>query len=389
MTPWFSSNVDGPGLHALVIGTSDYRFLPAPGHLADRGRVTLGLSKLDIAATRAFRFATWLKSGKYWHPSVQLKSIRLLLAPSVLEIQRVAGLQEVLQHPSVRRPDTATVWEELQEWQEECRGDTEGIAVLYAAGHGIQWGSPDDALVLLEDFSKDQNFVNQTLDVGRTLKGMNGIDLPRTQFYFADACAVEPEEYSQYEWAGQGVALAAKRNIPDVRSAPLYFAACPGTEALGKPGSGTYFALALVSCLDGEEPFGPPLAEPLSETDKFYRVSVASLVDNLKNRVQKISKKQEVTTGGRVRPGVFSAVKDNLVTVELRIDPEEAAKAMMAEILDSNETPKLTPPTPCDPVPIVQLVAGTYIVKLLNGNRPKLRTIAAIPPRFATPIKVQ
>lgn len=388
--PWISRAIDGPGLHALIIGTSDYQYLPAQGQVAARGCVTFGLKKLDIAATGAFRFAEWLIGERYWHPSVKVQSIRLLLAPSTAELDLVPGLKEVA--AQVPRTDTQTVWEELQAWQQDCLNDREGIAVLYAAGHGIQWGSTDDALILLEDFSKDQLFLNQTLDVGTTLKAMNGENMPQTQFYFADACAVEPDQYADYVDAGKGLSLAVKKGGSELRTAPLYFAACPGTTAKGKPGTGTYFAQALIECLNGEEPYWPPLADSESETDKYYRVTVSSLVDNLKNRVKKIDKKQEVVAGGKLRPGVFSAVKENLVTVEVHVDPELTAKATEAELLTWEELPKIDL-RPCFPVPAVlgQVEAGSYFVRLLTGANKKVvrRAITAVPPRWSTPIKLQ
>src|SRR6266568_7670625 len=172
-SPWVDrkSKVAGAGLHALVIGVSDYQFLPAPEKFPDPKRKTLGLTKVRIPATGAFRVARWLRDS-YWHPTTQVKTIRLLLSPSSSEITPTvnpptsdddlmrAELAKI-GPPLVPRADTANVWQAMQEWQADCKGHPNDIAVLYVSGHGIQWGSKDDAIVLLEDFSKDPMFLNQ------------------------------------------------------------------------------------------------------------------------------------------------------------------------------------------------------------------------------------
>jgi hypothetical protein len=53
--------VQGLGLHALIIGVSDYQFLPGPSEFPDPNRVTLGLTKVNIPATGAFRVARWFR----------------------------------------------------------------------------------------------------------------------------------------------------------------------------------------------------------------------------------------------------------------------------------------------------------------------------------------
>src|SRR6266852_8675172 len=137
---WEERQVSGPGLYALIVGVSDYEFLPEAGQSPPSGRVTLGLKKLKTPATGAFRFAQWLRNS-YWHPTVKVKKIHLLLSPSDCEIEHVSGLREA--HSTQPRATTEEVWAAMQAWQVESRGDPEGIAVLYAAGHGIQWGSKD------------------------------------------------------------------------------------------------------------------------------------------------------------------------------------------------------------------------------------------------------
>src|SRR5262249_55745214 len=160
-------HVQGPGLHVLAIGVSDYQFLPSPDQFPEPNRVTLGLTKVNIPSTGAFRVARWLRDS-YWHPTTKVKTIRMLLSPSASELQspenapaEETAFTGAFNAASKEQPRARTdeVWQALQDWQDDCRGHSEDIAVLYVSGHGIQWGSKDDAIVLLEDFSKDQNFL--------------------------------------------------------------------------------------------------------------------------------------------------------------------------------------------------------------------------------------
>jgi hypothetical protein len=63
MTPWVDRAVAaGASTHALVIGTSYYRFLPQTDEEASpTDRETFGLRQTKTPATSAWRFANWLK----------------------------------------------------------------------------------------------------------------------------------------------------------------------------------------------------------------------------------------------------------------------------------------------------------------------------------------
>jgi len=301
--------VKGSGLHALIIGVSDYEFLPAPDQFPQPGRITLGLTKVNIPATGAFRVAQWFKE-KYSHPTTQIKTIRVLLSASPDELKQPDLPELATASAKQPRANSDEVWQALQDWQKDCEGSPDDIAVLYVSGHGIQWGSKDDAIVLLEDFSKDQLFLNQTLDVGRTLKGMSGDNMPQTQFYFVDACRIQPDEYKKYEDAGSPLRLRSQFTGEDLRAAPIYYAACPQTAAKGHRGKGTYFAEALIDCLDIYARQGPIKNSTLPIVRDYWHVNVSSLLMTLQDRITEVArpdkKKQDVMLGGMVRNAVFA-----------------------------------------------------------------------------------
>jgi hypothetical protein len=92
----------GPGLHAFIVGISNYRFLPAETEPVRPGGSTLGLRKLSSAALSAYAFYNWLKDHSD-NLSVPLRSCRLLVAPSpseaglkpeILELAKAADVEE-------------------------------------------------------------------------------------------------------------------------------------------------------------------------------------------------------------------------------------------------------------------------------------------------------
>ena len=387
--------VNGAGLHALIIGVSDYEFLPGTDEFPKPGVVTLGLTKVNIPATGAFRVAQWLKSS-YWHPTTQIKSIRLLLSPSKKEITpgedppkseddlRRAALAQATN--SVPRANTANVEQAMLDWKADCQGDKDGIALLYVSGHGIQWGSKDDSIVLLDDFSKNEQFLNQAIDINKTRKGMMGSVMPQVQLYFVDACQIQPDEYKKFEEAGSPLGLTSTFGESETSSTPIYFGACGQTAAKGRSGPGTYFAEALVACLEGSALQGPNSQSSLPVAKAYWHAPVLGLLEPLQNAVSEIAarekEKQDIVLGGRTRPAVFCASATTpVVTLLFDVDPDDAAKAAFAELWDWTGNTQVRKRMPCweRPLKVSSLPAGIY----------QLKVFASEPYKPESPIRVE
>src|SRR5438128_1410514 len=71
-----------PGTHALIVGVSDYEYLPTPGILGEPR--TFGLKKLASPALSAYKIFDWLMKNHADLPK-PLASARLLVSPSQAE----------------------------------------------------------------------------------------------------------------------------------------------------------------------------------------------------------------------------------------------------------------------------------------------------------------
>ncbi len=389
--PWYESGESdsSPGLHALVIGVSDYQGLPEPTPYPQTGLPTLSLTKVKTPATSAWRFAQWLRE-KYWNPAAPLKSIRLLLSTSAEEKTKFPDLAAA--STPERRATKDNVWQQMLAWRDGARGDPRNITVLYASGHGVQWGAKDEALVLLEDFCGQDRFLDYSLSVGATQQGMSGDTMPQTQLYFVDACRVRPEEARNFVSAGQGLQFSIRWTGDDLRCAPIFFAAAPQTYAQAVRDKGTLFSEALLECLDGLAAHDPVEGRSKLERD-YYHVRVSDLQPPLEDRVmalaQEIGKKQTPVNGGQTRAAVFHYFQSPpAVEVVVDVDPDEIACDTKAQLSDAEDLVKAGPDC-CLPRPLNWKVpAGLYTLRLARPAAPgKTKIIAARPPRWYEPLR--
>src|SRR5437879_3800427 len=116
--------------HALVVGVSEYANLPAKGQPPDPDEMKMGLVSAETPCAGAFKFAVWLRDT-YSNPYAPPASIRMLLAPSQMEMDADQDLAAA----ALPRPTRAAVERVILDWFTECRGDPNGVAILYISGH--------------------------------------------------------------------------------------------------------------------------------------------------------------------------------------------------------------------------------------------------------------
>jgi hypothetical protein len=385
--PWHSVpevlTGDGPRTHALVIGVSRYRHLPdADGNPPDEpaGGETFELVRLECAANGALAVAEWLRDS-YRQPDAPLASVRLLLSPSELELEdpRMAAADGAT--PPATRAATA---EAIDEWRRACRGDPGGVAILYLAGHGVMISSEGDVVVLLEEFAaREGQELDAAVDLQGVRNGMRGPELPKRQFYFADACAFAPELRPGQELKG-GVTLSAG-TVPGPGVSPVYSAAAPARQAWGVPGETTFFAQALLESVD--------LLAVAADGDGGWVVTDNTLIPALGGRVFELSGERSFQAGGQLAgDAVFHRPsRAPRVAVEITIAPDAAHPVAVTTLKDGDGEPyRSYPPMALitDAVPAGYYTVAVEIDPATDGLRARNGiSCPAMPPR-AKPVLV-
>ena len=129
---------DQPGLHALIVGVSQYPSLEGGATpVAD----PWGMGQLTSTASTAHMIAEWLKGALL---PVPLATIRLLLSPAASE-GHLAGIAD---------PATLdNVIAEADAWRTDASSNRDSRTFFYFAGHGIQ-RNKEDAVFCLAGFRR-------------------------------------------------------------------------------------------------------------------------------------------------------------------------------------------------------------------------------------------
>jgi hypothetical protein len=142
------------------------------------------------------------------------------------------------------------------------------------------------------------------------------------------------------------------------------------TAAKGKNGTGTYFAQALVQCLNLDALEAPDEGSALP-AERFWHTTVSGLLPKLQDAVTAIAKvdgeKQDIVLGGRTRKAVFSALSGPpSITLVLDVEPDSAAKASKAELRTATRDATVRGPADCwtRPLVIKGVPAGMYFLEV-------------------------
>ena len=257
------------GLHALIVGVSDYTHLPL---VPDEARpATLGLTKLNSTSLSACRILRWLLQPK-GTLRVPLSTCRMMLSAGVPEHHRIR--QEGLLHDDGHVSPTGTAHLLVNDsaavpratldnflaaaegWRKDAM-DADAMTFFYFAGHGSH-RSGNQAVLLLDGFGHGVgSILHHSVGTDSLHDGMAPSNVQPTvasmQLYFVDACRNLSDVLGRFTNEEPSRAYSVgSRPGPDVRTAPMYFATAPGTHAYADPKDGSFFSQALIQCLDND-----------------------------------------------------------------------------------------------------------------------------------------
>ncbi|MBG0792330.1 caspase family protein [Methylocystis sp. H62] len=238
------------GVHAFIVGISDYNHLPGDNDPARPA--TFNLRKLTSPATSAYKFYEWVRAsdGRLRRP---LATCHLLLAPSPSELAATPDMANFV------GATTNDFVREARQWRRLCGDNVDSQAIFYFCGHGVQVHD-QDAVLLLQDFGDPNSALeNSCVRFSNIFEGMaphllqgggeDFRDMAREQIYFVDACREKPEQLAGLR-SFQGIsAFSSVLPDEDTRDAPVFFSTIPGEQAFGATGQISIFTSALLEAL--------------------------------------------------------------------------------------------------------------------------------------------
>lgn len=238
-----------PGLHALIVGVSQYVNLP-PGDGPADPNVGFGMQRLSSPALSAFHIFNWLNSPP---PGVRLKvpikTCRVLVAPSQEEQEKAPQLATL----GTTLPTRDAFVLAANEWRNDASHLQKDVTFFYFAGHGFKL-SPEDVSLALCDFANpNMPSADKCAKVANIRQGMAPTakfkNIAREQFYFVDACRNLPEAIMAYAPMTVPDVFTFALNVVDDRDTPTYFATTEGRQAAGRKGQPSVFCEALLHSL--------------------------------------------------------------------------------------------------------------------------------------------
>ena len=358
-----------PALHAVLIGVSDYSFLPAFDDPPGEGLAAL--KQLRSSALSAYAIIQKLlaldAAGRLVRP---LGTIRLAHSPAAEELAKEPGLAALGGAPAHR----SSIARCLKDWRDDVATSRDNQSLFYFCGHGIR-RSLEESILLAADF-QDPNFpaLFNSFRLSNIRNGMvpgqSFPDIGREQFYFIDACREKPDALDTLDSTETPKIFDAELGALDDRRAPVFFATMTGGLAAGLPAQPTFFANALVWAMDHGS-FGP---RPVDGFGTVWPVTAPSLKVGIEVSDALFDSRVELT--GLVADPIlcFSRTPPQL-SFKVALSPEPLpAPVKILSLMELNTRQKLDI-TPVDSVGphAVNITAGMYQMTVKPRSRRFIR----------------
>ena len=357
-----------PGLHALVVGVSEYPNLPGHGELStDR---SFGMHPLTASARSAFKLFQFLKDNADSF-SVPLATCQLLVSPTVSEREREPQLAALITEEKAVSVELDAFLEAASAWRDRVASNSKNAAMFYFSGHGIR-RTADDAVLLLNNFGQQHGgALKNTVDVASIVNGMSPTStrpsMAKTQLYFVDACRNSPRQIKNFNQMQTTDVFDPELADDDNRNKPIYWATVDGQKAYAVKFDQTVFSKALIKSFEN--------AADLDEDEGCWSVTVQRLSAGLGYYLQKILKskrgKQSVRLGGESFEAPVRILASSPKTdVVLELKPAEFSKHAVVSVSPAVGGKPQQLPSPVTPHPFeFEVDAGTHKVGVdLSSN---------------------
>ncbi len=279
---WVSDTPAKAGVHAIVIGISEYPYLQG-GSAKELAPNNGGLGQLEVSATTAAKVFEWInQAGEV--AGAQLATCRLLLAPRPTERNAVDLLTQ--NHYAV--PDFSTIRSAVDGWADDIFvGSNEpesNVAFFFFSGHGVEiLASP---ALLASDILNPRSAAgaNKAIAIEALARAVKTCGIDRGLF-FVDACRDAPTIAKTLNMTGEEILSPnpEPRKIPDALISLL--STRSGSRSYQAPGdSATIFGQALLEALEGP----PPSHVPYDTTDVPWKLLFKNLECHVKQRVREL-----------------------------------------------------------------------------------------------------
>jgi hypothetical protein len=349
-------DVAGAGVHALIVGVSDYLNLPeADEPPSDE---TWNLSKLSSPALSALKIFDYLATVGLRLP---LKTVRLLLSPSSAEVQ----VEPRLANATPTRASRAEFSKHAVQWRKDASSNPEDMTFFYFAGHGTQRGS-EDSVLMLDDFLTSDAPLNECFEMHNLKSGMAPTEtrpnIALTQFYFVDACMDRNAKLRTFLNPTVPPVFGIELSGKDKRAAPMIYSTVDGALALGRSRKPSHFCQALTLAFDrgAEEP---------DEVTEQWPVTATTIKNALDFYYNKNGLGTLVTMGSLVgSPVIRYLAGPPDIDISVEVQPDDLGLPCRIGVLDEND---LTP-AGCNPGAKTKfdltVKAGVYRVEVNAGR---------------------
>lgn len=304
------------------------------------------------------------------------------------------------------RPIEPANWNNFRDaanaWREDAAQRPGNASFFYFAGHGVQRYNGDHVLLCTEFGSEP--VLGAAVDLKQLIGGMRPSEardkIARTQFYFIDACRINPKTFKNYDREGMGLPpIWDLVNLLGDDRRKLVVQTTQGHAAYMIPKQQTAFSRALIECLEG----GAGLAHPESfdaNWEPRWCVTSDRLSTCLGYYLEKINSEYGIKQATEVsidcgRVVIRWLTRRPEVEVMLQITPAPAHQFAKLDVFDGSDslyrqyTQALTPHPKTDRFPAGHYTIAAKVQPPTAPYRDLRRIYTATPPNAHWPIPLE